>query len=347
MDWTIEVRSAGESHSFACAPGERLLDACLSAGLNVSYGCATGTCGDCRATVVRGEVESLWADAPGARALRKPGEVLLCQTSARGSCLIEAKADASIYSRGVPQSFEGMIERVVPNGDGLTWVELALDRPMRFLAGQFVLVSMPGVQGYRAYSPAHDGQDVSRLSLVVRNKESGALSPLLCSLDSVGRRVKVFGPLGSAHVRPGEDGDIAVVAGGSGAAVALSVLDWAVTSGHLERHRLNLVCGLRTSRCAEVVNRLAAAAARHGDRLRIVVAVSDEDSRSVVLQGAGALLEFESGMAHEVAQRCLEGQWKDCAVFVAGPPPMVQSTLRMLITKARLNPAGIRYDSFT
>lgn len=347
MDSTIEVRSAGESLSFACAPGERLLDACLRAGLNVSYGCATGTCGDCRATVVSGEVESLWVDAPGARALRQPGEVLLCQSSARGSCLIEAKADASVYPRRVPQSFEGLIERIVPNDDGLAWVELALDRPMRFLAGQFVLVSMAGVQGYRAYSPAHDGQDVSRLSLVVRHKESGALSPLLCSLESLGRRVNIFGPLGAAHVRPDEDGDVTVVAGGSGTAVALSVVDWAATSGHLERHRLNLVCGLRTSHCEEIVNRLAAAAARHGDRLRVVVALSDEDSRGVVLQGAGAVLEFESGMVHEVAQRCLEGQWNDSAVFVAGPPPMVQSTLRMLITKARLKPAGIRYDSFT
>lgn len=347
MDSTIEVRSAGESRSFASAPGERLLDAGLRAGLNLPYGCATGTCGDCRATVLSGEVKSLWADAPGARSLRQPGDVLLCQTSALGACLIEAKAGASTYPRGMPQSFEGVIDRIVPNDDGLIWVELALDRPMRFLAGQFVLVSMPGVEGYRAYSPAHDGQDVSRLSLVVRSKAGGALSPLLCSLDSMNRRVQVFGPLGAAHVRPDEDGDFTVVAGGSGASVALSVLDWAVVSGHLERHRLNLVCGLRTSRCPEVIDRLAAAAGRHGDRLRIVVALSDEDSRSVVLQGAGACLEFQSGMAHEVAQQCFEGQWKDRVVLVAGPPLMVQSTLRMLITKARLNPAGIRYDSFT
>ena len=347
MESTIEVRTSGQSRSFVCAPGERLLDAGLRAGLKLSYGCATGTCGDCSAKVLSGEVESLWAAAPGGGALLQPGEVLLCQTSARGPCVFEARLDTSEYPRGMPQSFEGVIECVVPNDDGLTWVELALDRPMRFLAGQFVLVSMSGVEGYRAYSPAHDGQNVSRLSLVVRNKAEGALSPLLCSLDSVSRRVEVFGPLGAAHVRPDEDHDITVVAGGSGAAVALSLLDWAVASGHLELHRLNLVCGLRTSRCPEVIDRLAAAVARHGKRLRIVVALSDEDSRSVVLQSTWAVLEFESGLAHDVAQRCLEGQWKDCAVLVAGPPPMVQTTLRMLITKARVNPAEIRFDSFT
>lgn len=347
MDSTIEFRSAGESHSFACAPGERLLHAGLRAGVPLPYGCATGTCGDCRATVVSGEVEGLWPTAPGARASRDPGEILLCQSAARGACVIEAKRDTCTYVRELPQSHDGVLARAVPNDDGLTWVDIDLDRPMRFLAGQFVLVAMPGVEGYRAYSPAHDGQAVSRLSLVVRNKADGALSPLLCSPDSVGTQVQVFGPLGAAHVRPDDDSDLAVVVGGSGASVALSLLDWAVTSGHLEWHRLDLVCGLRTSRCPEIIDRLATAAARFKDKLRIVVALSDEGSAGVSLPGAGAHLQFESGMAHEVAARCLEGRWKDRAVFVAGPPPMVQSTLRMLITKARLNPAGIRYDSFS
>lgn len=347
MEHIIEMRSPEQGYSFASAPGERLLHAGLRAGVPVPYGCATGTCGDCRARVVSGNVELLWPEAPGVRALREPGEILLCQSVAHGGCVIEAKSDPHTHARALPQSFNAVLARVVPNEDGLTWVELELDRPMRFLAGQFVLVAVPGVAGYRAYSPAHDGQDVSRLSLVVRNKDGGALSPLLCSPDSVGSNVQVFGPLGAAHVRPDEDGDLAVVVGGSGAAVALSILDWAVASGHLEWHRLDLVCGLRTSRCPEVIDRLAAAAARFADSLRIVVALSDEDSAGVALPGTGANLQFESGMAHEVAARCLEGVWKDRAVFVAGPPPMVQSTLRMLITKARLNPTGIRYDSFS
>lgn len=348
MGAIIEVRSTEGCHSFTCAPGERLLHAGLRAGVNLPYGCATGTCGDCRARVVSGNVESLWSDAPGARTLRDPAEILLCQSVACGACVIEAKPDAAhTHARALPQRYEGMLARVVPNDDGLAWVEVELDRPMRFLAGQFVLVAVPGVEGYRAYSPAHDGQDVSRLSLVVRNKAEGALSPLLCSPDSPGLRVQVFGPMGAAHVRPDEDGDFAVVVGGSGAAVALSVLEWAVASGHLEWHRLDLVCGLRTSHCPAVIDRLTAAAKCFPDSLRIIVALSDEDSADVALPGAGAHLQFESGMAHEVAARCLDGLWKDRAVFVAGPPLMVQSTLRMLITKARLNPTGIRYDSFS
>lgn len=347
MESTIEFKSAGEIRYFACQPGERLLHAGLRAGAPLPYGCATGTCGDCRATVVTGDVESLWSEAPGARSLRKPDEVLLCQSTARGPCVIEAKPDPCTYSRELPQLYEGVLARAVPNEDGLTWVDIDLDRPMRFLAGQFVVVSVPGVQGYRAYSPAHDGQAVTRLSLVVRDKSDGALSPILCSPDLVGTHLQVFGPLGAAHVRPDHDSDLAVVVGGSGAAVALSLLDWAVKSDHLQWHRLDLVCGLRTSRCPEIIDRLASAAARFKDKLRVVVALSDEDTADVLTDGARADLQFESGMAHEVAARCMEGQWKDRTLFVAGPPPMVQSTLRMLITKARVNPAVIRYDSFS
>lgn len=347
MDAVIEMQSEGGRRRFACAPGERLLHAGLRAGVNLPYGCATGTCGDCRATVVSGDIASQWPQAPGARSLRAPGEILLCQSTARGPCVIAAKSGVCAHALELPQSYAGQLVRALPNVDGLTWVDIALDRPMRFLAGQFVLIAVPGIEGYRAYSPAHDGQAVSRLSLVVRNKADGALSPLLCAPDAVGTQVQVFGPLGAAHVRPGEDGDLSVVVGGSGAAVGLSVVDWAVASGHLERHRLDLVCGLRTAQCPEVIDRLAQAAARFPEHLRIVVALSDQDSAAVTLPGAGAHLQFESGMAHEVALRCLEGRWKDRAVFVAGPPPMVQSTLRMLITKARLNPTGIRYDSFS
>ena len=42
--------------------------------------------------------------------------------------------------------------------DGLAWVVLTLARPMRVLAGQFVLLAVPGVEGFRVYSPAHDGR---------------------------------------------------------------------------------------------------------------------------------------------------------------------------------------------
>lgn len=346
MGSTVELRTPDGTRAFSCLPGERLLYAALRAGAEPAYGCATGTCGNCRATVLEGSVITAWADAPALRAVRRPDEILLCQSVAESDCVVKAGSAAWSHPRERAATYEATVSRVVPSAEGLCWIEIQLDRPMCFHAGQFVLLSMEGVEGFRAYSPAHDGNWVSRLSFVVRDKAGGGLSPRLCSLDSVGQAVKVFGPLGSAHVRPTRDQDMAIVVGGSGCAVALSLLDWALRTNHLERYRIDVVCGMRSSHCSEVIARLSAAmAASHPERLRIVLALSDvgEPPTRNALAGLG----LERGLAHEVAKRVLSAEaWRERAVFVAGPAPMVEATLRMLMVDARLGPKSIRYDSF-
>lgn len=343
----MQIRIGGELQSLVCEPEERLLYAALRQGFEVPYECATGTCGSCRAKVISGEVKSLWPDAPGNASLRAADEVLLCQSQGCAGCVIEAGIGKSAQPLPPPAYYEGAIVVVSPDADGLSRVQLQLDAPLTFLPGQFVLVSLAGVEGYRAYSPDHyGGQAVSRLSFVVRSKEEGALSPKLCSPDSVGSHVRVFGPLGFANVRADEDGDITVVVGGSGAGVALSILDWAVASGHLERHRLDVVCGLRTFQSTELFKQFANFSDRFPDRLGIVMALSNEPDPSVLPDRVGRM-RVEVGFAHEVAERCLAGTWADRTVFVAGPPPMVKGTLRMLLTKAKVKPDKIRYDSFS
>ncbi|WP_332816030.1 2Fe-2S iron-sulfur cluster-binding protein [Ramlibacter sp.] len=345
MDALVEIRGARGTQSFRCARGERLLYAGLRAGANLAYGCATGTCGNCKATLLAGSVEPAWNDAPGRRALRKPGEILLCQSTPHSDCVLEARDGSCNHPRELAQSYQGHVSSVDRDEDGLAWVVLKLQRPMRFHAGQFVLVAAPGVQGFRAYSPAHDGADVSRLALVVREKEGGGMSPLLCSGRGMGMPVTVFGPLGTAHVHPAEDRDIAVLAGGSGAGVALSLLDWATASGHLARNRMDIVCGLRTLGSRQVIGRLEAAAEAAPGRVRIVVALSEPSGPEPNEQPG---LRFEQGLAHVVASRALPvDEWKRRAVFVAGPAPMVEASLRMLMLTAKLSPTKIRYDSFS
>src|SRR5260221_56561 len=74
----------GKHASFQAARGQRLLQAGLAAGIGLPHECATGTCGNCKATIVSGDVERLWPDAPGAKVCRNANETLLCQSSARG-----------------------------------------------------------------------------------------------------------------------------------------------------------------------------------------------------------------------------------------------------------------------
>lgn len=348
MEYSIDVLAAGERKTFTCASTERLLYAALRAGIELPFGCATGTCGGCRTTLNSGTVHTLWADAPGNRALKKPTDVLSCQSVPTSDCALEVRAiseSGGIGMRPVMQRNAGVLTRVEPHADGLAWVEIELDTPMQFLAGQFVLLRIDGVDGYRAYSPATDGSASKRLCLVVREAQQGAMSPKLCTPAAVGLKLEVLGPLGVAHVRTGQDQDMAVVAGGSGCSVALAVIDWAEKSGHLHQHRIDVVVGLRSTVNAAVLQRLSTAVQRWPERLGITLAVSDP-----VQPGAPTWpgLTVEAGMAHEVAARNHDiPSWKGRALFVAGPEMMVQATLRMLMKSGKINPTTVRFDSFS
>jgi ferredoxin len=55
----------GESCEFDCGPQERILHAGLRSGVELPYECASGTCGTCKATLVEGDTEYAWEEAPG------------------------------------------------------------------------------------------------------------------------------------------------------------------------------------------------------------------------------------------------------------------------------------------
>ena len=56
---------------------------------------------------------------------------------------------------------------------------------------------------------------------------------------------------------------------------------------------------------------------------------------------------FARGFVHAVAGERMKGRFADVRAYVAGPPPMVDASLRLLLREARLPPADIRYDKFS
>ena len=69
--------------------------------------------------------------------------------------------------------------------------------------------------------------------------------------------------------------------------------------------------------------------------------VADHDSR------IPRCIDVAQGFVHLVAGERMAGAWNHLTAFVAGPPPMVDGALRMLVMEARLPASDIRYDKFT
>lgn len=344
----VELRTREGSHGFSCAPGERLLYAALRNGIPVPYECATGTCGTCKGRCPGAPVDQLWAEAPGRSFLKaERGEVLLCQSVATAACEIEVPGRLSPPdAEGAdPGYVDGRLENPARLTGDVVAFDVALSRPVSYQAGQFFVLRVPGVEGYRAYSMVNYDEATQRLRFVVKRKPDGAFSDWLFDGTVEGSELELFGPLGRAVFRPREEKNLLAIAGGSGIAGIMSILAHARRSGHFERHRGSVYFGVRTLRDIFFHDELAQEVeAAHG-RLRVTVALSDEPApaeRHPTHPG----LHLAGGFVHAVAAAEIEAHRENAMAFVAGPPPMVDGALRMLILEARLPASDIRYDKF-
>lgn len=345
MRITVKARSgAGE---FECEPGEKILHAGLRSGFELSYECGTGTCGTCKATLVSGRVESEWPEAPGGRYLKSPAELLMCQCLARDDCALEVGV---LKTREAGAPLPGALGGHVRGWRRLTHdvaaFDVTLDRPLDFDAGQFALLSVPGIAGARAYSMVNFERAARRLSFVVKKKPGGTVSEWLFGDGVEGTRLGLFAPVGHATFHPGLQKHVLCIAGGSGIAGMMSILQCAGEAGHFAGWDGHVFFGVRSARDGFFLDELHALQARYPARLAVTIALSDEDvpaSLPVAYPG----LAFARGLVHAVAGERMKGRFADVRAYVAGPPPMVDASLRLLLREARLSPADIRYDKFS
>ena len=344
----IRIRSKTSNHEIECAPRERLLYAALRAGVAVPYECATGSCGTCKARARPGTIEDVWPQAPGHAYLKRDrGEFLMCQGIALGDCeiLVPSRLDSAATDAPRPRHSPGVLSGIRPLTHDVDAFSVTLEHSIGFDAGQFVVLSAPGLAGYRAYSMVNHAAETDRLDFVVKRQPGGGFSGWL-EPGRAGGSLDVFGPLGSATWRPGDGKDLLCIAGGSGVAGMMSILSRAVSSGHFASRRGYLFFGVRTREDVFFADELARLVEAAAGRLSVTVAFSDErvaDRDS----GVPRCIDVAQGLVHLVAGERMAGAWNDLTAFVAGPPPMVDGALRILVMDARLPASDIRYDKFT
>src|SRR5207249_3987144 len=204
--------------------------------------------------LVSGRTVSEWPDAPGGRYLKSEAELLMCQCVAHGDCALEIAAPLREREAGAPapRALAGTVRDLRRLTHDVAAFDVDLEGALDFEAGQFALLTVPGIVGARAYSMVNYDRLAQRLSFVVKKKPGGAVSE--CLFDE------------------------------------------------------------------EVPAALVAAYPRFA---------------------------FERGFVHAVAGEKMKGRFTDVRAYVAGPPPMVDASLRLLLREARLAPLDIRYDKFS
>ena len=343
----IVVTAKNGTREFECDPGEKILLAGLRHGVELPYECATGTCGTCKARLASGHAESAWPDAPGAKYFRSEGEFLTCQSVPHADCAIEIGLLKTREPDTVaPRALGGVIRDLRPLTHDVVAFDVEIDAPLDFDAGQFALLFMPGVVGARAYSMVNYDRGTQRLAFVVKKKPGGGVSEWLFAGGVEGARIGVIAPLGSATFRPDIRKHVLCIAGGSGIAGMMSILSRACQAGHFAEWDGHVYFGIRGERDTFYLDELEAFRARYPGRLAVTIALSDEDVPPALIARYPDFT-FARGFVHAVSAEAMKGRYADVRAFVAGPPPMVDGCLRVLLREARLSPAEIRYDKFS
>ena len=346
----IEIEKKDQTWRFDAEPGESILYAGLRAGVPLPYECATGTCGTCRARVKEGEVDEGWPEAPGKKRFKpERRDILMCQACATKDCNIAVGAAIKPFR-------DDDLDPAWHHGTGHDWERLThdvirfkinLDQPVTFHAGQFFVVEVPGMEGYRAYSMVNFEPDCQQLEFVVKRKTDGGFSDWLFEQATGEQPLKLFGPLGRATFHVDEAHDLFMVAGGSGIAGLLSILEHASETDHFIDHRATVFFGVRTPADLFFADRLCAIKRRHPDNITITVVYSEsgvEDTTESTTQAEE--LAYDTGFVHDVALPQLPEGAPNTLIYLAGPPPMVDACIRNLVIDQQVPAQQIRYDKF-
>jgi len=346
MKVTITKKDA--AWDFDADQNESILYAGLRQGLDLSYECATGTCGSCKARLVSGELDQGWQDAPGRSYIKSArGEFLMCQSHALSACEIRVPGAVSKIPSGQksPSHFKGILKNLQALTHDVMRFDVELDTAMQWQAGQFVVLESPAVKGFRAYSMVNfDENGSTTLELVVKRFPEGKFSDWLFDELEDDAQINVFGPLGTAVFEPQLNKDIMCIAGGSGIAGMMSILSHGCKTRYFDDHQVHLFFGVRTAKDIFFHAELLTMVKQYPETMLITIALSDDAQGTQDAQQPNNI-SFTTGFVHEAARQCQIDK-ANCMAYIAGPPPMVDGALRDLLTEAGYSVEQIRYDKF-
>lgn len=310
--------------TIAVPDGQTILTAALNEGIDYPHGCKSGRCGNCKTRLIAGEVEFLeysrFALTP---AERGSGLVLACRTVPQGRTSVAWLEDEDSATSNPLREVEAeVVNRELLTHDILRLRLKTSEPPLRFAPGQYATLELLG-EPARDYSMA-SAPGAEELEFHIRRVPGGRTSAAIHDHLRIGDRVRVTGPRGAAYLRSGHTGPILAIAGGSGLAPILSILESAVAQGMLQPIRVYV--GGRDEHDLYDLDRLAALAARHNDMA--VVSVLSAPSTATALR---------TGFVHAAVNADFEdlSGWK---CYTAGPPVMIEALTEVVLA------LGLRRD---
>lgn len=310
----------------------RILEAALDAGVPYPHGCGTGECGSCKTQLLSGEVKM---DAYSPEALsdaeRSQNIILACRARVVSDVQVRWLSTAAATLPMV--KIQTKVNYVGHASHDVIIVRLSPPEGQKFAfhPGQFAKLRFAKLP-VRSYSMASQPGDAD-LEFHVRVVPGGAVSEYVASQLKRGDTVEVRGPFGEAYWDEPESarqGPLLLLAGGTGLAPIMSVLDAALDAG-MPPAQIHVYHGVRAERDLYVSDRIASRVQERG--IQFIPVFSEQ-----LVDNA------RQGLVHEAVGKDF-ASLHNARIYAAGPPPMVDAVVSLATLRGA--PGNqIRADAF-
>ncbi|WP_375553847.1 benzoate 1,2-dioxygenase electron transfer component BenC [Roseovarius mucosus] len=318
----------GVTRVIQCEDDEKVTEAAFRQKINIPMDCRDGVCGTCKCFAEKGKYElEFYLDEAMTEDEAAEGYVLTCQMMPQSDCVIRVPA-SSAMCKTAPEAISAEVLGVDRLSETSFGLRVKLAKPMGFLPGQYVNISVPGTEAHRSYSfSSAPGADEA--TFLIRNIPGGLMSRYLGERASAGDAVTLTGPMGAFYLRPIERPQL-WLAGGTGLAPFLSMLEQVAAQGSDQPITLYYA----VTRAADLVelDRVMALAEAIGN-VTVITVLADQNEEHA----------RKGFVTDHVTAEDLNGG--DCDVYLCGPPPMVDA-VRAHFAQLGVTPAAFHFEKF-
>lgn len=332
---TLTIASTGDE--LEVGEDQTILDACLRAGIWLPHACCHGLCGTCKIDIAEGEIDHGEASAFALMdSERDEGRALACCARLESDVTIDVEIEEDPDAETIPvEDFGGTVEAIDALTPTIRGIRIALDRPIRFQAGQYVNLEIGGDRALtRAFSIASSPSEAAVVELNVRIVPGGKGTTWLHENLQVGDKVRFSGPYGRFFVRKSARVPMLFIAGGSGLSSPRSMILDLLEQG--EDQPITLVYGARNRDELYHHEDFVQLAASHAN-FAYVPALSDEPD--------GSDWQGFRGYAHDAARATFDNDFRGYKAYLCGPPPMIEAAIAALM-QGRLFEKDIYTEKF-
>jgi CDP-4-dehydro-6-deoxyglucose reductase, E3 len=219
------VTIQSSQHTFEVRPSQTILEAAIESGINLPYGCRTGSCGSCKGKVISGKV--MHDDYQGnamTDAELNAGSALFCCARPLEDLVIDVREpmEAGIKPRILPARVSKK-EMLAPDVVSLH-LQLPSSERLQFLPGQYIEFMLRNGKR-RAFSIANAPHADFGIELHLRLVQGGEFTEYVFNELAEKAIMRIEAPFGSFHLREESNKPIIFAATGTGFAPIKGIIE--------------------------------------------------------------------------------------------------------------------------